>query len=163
MIKSSTNILTPEIGWRRTENLISQFIGRFTFVILAITLAFAATSVMAQSVVYNAVPTTLAPSYPSQPFQAQQTRQFGDYVHLAGTNRALNSVTITMVTWAPNSDWPLMPAGGWNHPFTINIYNVVPGAPLNTLGSLIATSTQNKLVPWRPAARSSSHSNARGT
>ena len=152
MIKSSTNILTPEIGWRRTENLISQFIGRFTFVILAITLAFAATSVMAQSVVYNAVPTTLAPSYPSQPFQAQQTRQFGDYVHLAGTNRALNSVTITMVTWAPNSDWPLMPAGGWNHPFTINIYNVVPGAPLNTLGSLIATSTQNKLVPWRPAA-----------
>ena len=41
MIKSSTNILTPEIGWRRTENLISQFIGRFTFVILAITLAFA--------------------------------------------------------------------------------------------------------------------------
>ncbi len=136
-----------------TEIGIRQSLYRM-FSLICVTIAIFATAAIAsaQTTVYNAVPATLAPSYPSQPFQAQQTRQFGDYVHLAGTNRALNSVTFTMVTWAPNSDWPLMPAGGWNHPFTINIYNVAPGAPLNTLGSLIATSTQSKLVPWRPAA-----------
>lgn len=128
-------------------------IGRFTFVILAITLALAASSAIAQSTVYNAIPGTLAPSYPSQPFQAQQTREFGDYVHLAGTNRVLNTVDVTMVTWAPKSDWPLFGTPtDWTHNFTINIYNVVPGAPLNTKGSLVATITQAKTLPWRPAA-----------
>lgn len=127
--------------------------GRSIFVILAITLALAATSAIAQSVVYNSIPATLAPSYPSQPFQAQQTREFGDYVHLGGTNRVLNTVDVTMVTWAPKSDWPLVGTPtNWTHNFTLNIYNVVPGSPLNTKGSLIATITQAQLVPWRPAA-----------
>ncbi len=107
---------------------------------------------MAQTTVYNAVPNTLAPSYASLGFQATQTAEFGDYVHLAGTNRVLNTVTVTMVTWAPNSDYPLMGPGPWSHNFTLSIYNVVAGSPLNTKGSLIATATQSKSVPWRPAA-----------
>ncbi|MBX7053580.1 MAG: carboxypeptidase regulatory-like domain-containing protein [Pyrinomonadaceae bacterium] len=138
---------------RRQENPILGHIGRMIFVIFAITIAFGATTLMAQTTVYNAVPATLAPSYPSQPFQAQQTTEFGDYVHLAGTDRVLGSVDVTMVTWAPKSDWPLYGTPtDWNHNFTINIYNVVAGSPLNTKGSLIATVTQSKSVPWRPAA-----------
>ncbi len=152
MLNKLTCSPTSTETWRLPESLISRSIGRFSFVILAITLAFATSLVTAQTTVYDALPATLAPSYPSQPFQAQQTTEFGDYVHLGGTNRQLNTVTVTMVTWAPHSDWPLMSPAGWSHNFTINIYNVTAGSPLNTKGSLIATSTQLKSIPWRPAA-----------
>jgi len=128
---------------------------------LAITLAIAASTAMAQTTVYDAIPGTLAPSYPSQPFQAQQTREFGDYVTLAGTDRVLNSVTITMVTWAYQSEAgnvaycsanPTLCSGaGWKHDFTLNIYNIGTGTVgTRSIGSLIATVTQNKTVPWRP-------------
>ena len=53
------------------------------------------------AIVYNAIPATLPPSMPSQPFQAQQTFEFGDYVTLApGSDRELRTVSVTMVTWA---------------------------------------------------------------
>ena len=113
--------------------------------------------------VYNAVPTTLAPNYASLGFQATQTAQVGDYVHLAGTNRVLNSVTFTMSDWAleatPSnvaycSAHPgTCSAAGFNHPFTVNIYNIGTGSSgTRQIGSLIATVTQTKLVPWRPVA-----------
>ncbi|HET6925032.1 MAG TPA: hypothetical protein VFH39_04340, partial [Candidatus Saccharimonadales bacterium] len=51
---------------------------------------------VAPTVVYNALPSTSpAANYPSQPFQAQQTKEFGDAIHLGGTNRLLNTVTVT--------------------------------------------------------------------
>src|ERR1035437_8473209 len=50
--------------------------------------------------VYNAIPSLLAPNYPSQAFQAAQAREFGDYVHLGGTDRQLTTVTVTMDNWA---------------------------------------------------------------
>ena len=50
--------------------------------------------------VYNAIPSSLAPNYPSQAFQAAQAREFGDYVHLGGTDRQLTTVTVTMDNWA---------------------------------------------------------------
>ncbi len=112
-------------------------------------------------VIYNAVPSPLAPSYPSQPFQAQQTSEFGDYVHLGGTNRLLNSVTMTMVTWAYASEAGNVTycmanpskcsMAGWDHDFTLNIYNIGTGSVGTRLvGSQIATITQTKTVPWRP-------------
>lgn len=135
---------------------------RYLFV--AIALFATATIASAQTTVYNAVPNVLAPAYPSQPFQAQQTNEFGDYVQLAGTNRVLNSVTITMVTWAPQADpanvsyCGLFPAlcspTGWDHSFTLNIYGTPTGAANIRdvpAGPPIATVTQTKFVPWRPA------------
>ena len=59
-------------------------------------------------VVYNAVPATLPPNIPSLGFQATQTAEFGDFVHLAGTNRELRTVTVTMSTWALQSTYPAM-------------------------------------------------------
>lgn len=111
--------------------------------------------------VYNSVPAVLAPSYPSQPFQAQQTNEFGDYVHMAGSSRVLDSVTLTMVTWAYQSEagnvaycaaHPSRCSGsGWTHDFTLNIYNIGSGTVgTRSVGSLIATVTQSKTVPWRP-------------
>jgi hypothetical protein len=115
---------------------------------------------VSSEVVYNAVPATLAPNYPSQAFQAQQTSEFGDYVHLGGTDRQLTKVTVTMDNWALAASPENVtfctthpascPAGGFIWPITVNIYNVVPGSPTNTVGSLLGTITQNITIPWRP-------------
>ncbi len=106
-------------------------------------------------VIYNSVPNPLAANYPSQPFQAQQTSEFGDYIHLGGTARTLTTVTLTMSDWALFADYTgdvryNGNSATWAHPITINIYS-------NHLGSngvpdtLLATKTQAIDVPWRPA------------
>ena len=113
------------------------------------------------SVVYNALPTVLPPNAPSQPFQAQQTFEFGDYVHLGGTDRNLTQVTVAMSNWAlestpANVDYctnnpTKCYAGGYIHPITINIYSSslgVNGVP----DTLLATKTQDIQIPWRPVA-----------
>jgi len=41
---------------------------------------------LAQSVVYNATTNTLPPNIASLGYQATQTSQFGDYVHLGGSD-----------------------------------------------------------------------------
>ena len=111
----------------------------------------------ATNIVYDAVSSPLPPNIPSVGFQATQTSEFGDYVHLGGTNRALRTVTVTMSDWALYSDYSsdVRYAGNsatWSHPITLNIYNVVPGTPLNTRGSLLGTVTQMATIPWRPVA-----------
>jgi hypothetical protein len=140
---------------------------RDTFLVIngLLTLAFmavlAVSPASAQVAVYDAVPATLAPNYPSLGFQATQTAEFGDYVHLAGTNRSLHSVTVTMSTWAYQSQADnvsyclanpgLCSGSGWEHPFTLSIYNIGTGSVgTRSVGSLIASVTQTKTVPWRP-------------
>jgi hypothetical protein len=152
--------LTPS-RHRPTNSHISH-LGRFTFVLLAMMLAFGGLSINAQSVVYDAVQSPLASSYPSYGFQARSTREFGDYVNLAGTNRVLNDVTATMVTWTYSSaanglGSPYCLANptkcsltGWKHNFTLNIYAIGPGTVgTRSVGPLLATVTQEKDIPWR--------------
>ena len=107
-------------------------------------------------VVYDALPgVSPATSYTSQPFQAQQVSEFGDLVHLGGTSRVLNNVTVSMSDYAPfadyssNTRYSSNPVN-WTHPITLNVYNVVSGTP-NAVGSLIGTVTQTIAIPWRPA------------
>lgn len=106
----------------------------------------------AASIIYDAIPDPLPPNMASVGFQATQTSEFGDYIHLGGVNRELRTVTITMSIWALHSEYPAMSNAGFDHPITLNIYNVVAGSPLNTIGSLIATKTQTFTIPWRPEA-----------
>lgn len=111
----------------------------------------------ASEIVYDALP-SVSPdtSYPSQAFQAQQTFEFGDFIHLDGTNRILDKVTVTMVTWAKFADYSSNPlymnnAVSWTHPITLNIYSSTldaNGVPSQLLGTV----TQNITIPWRPAA-----------
>lgn len=129
---------------------------RFASLVLSILIAFsmvAQPSFNAQALpttVYNAIPAVLPYNMASMGFQATQTAEFGDYIHLAGTDRYLQTVTVTMSNWARNSEYPLMSAAGFDHPITINIYSAVPGMPLNTVGTLLGTVTQTKTIPWRP-------------
>jgi len=104
----------------------------------------------ASEAIYNAIPDPLPGNLGSLGFEATSTSEAGDYVHLAaGTPRNITEITVTMSTWALHSTYPSMDSSGWQHPITLNIYNVIPGTP-NMRGSLIASRTQTFDIPWRP-------------
>ena len=131
-----------------------KFLGTILFALVFLTggvLTIKSAQAADPTTVYDAIPNPLSLNMGSLSFQATQTSEFGDYVHLGGTNRILNTVTVTMSDWALHSAYPLMGAEGWAHPITLNIYNAVPGTPLNTKDSLIGTVTQTFTIPWRPA------------
>lgn len=110
----------------------------------------------AGTIVYDATPTMLPPNVASVGYEATSTSEFGDYVHLSGTNRNLNTVTVTMSDWALYSDYSsdIRYAGNsatWSHPITVNVYS----KHLGTNGvpdTLLATKTQGVTIPWRPVA-----------
>jgi hypothetical protein len=116
--------------------------------------AFAATS--APVVVYDATTNPLPPNVASEGFEATSTSQFGDYVHLAGTARNLNTVSVTMSNWALYSEYANDPrytadTNNWKHPITVNVFSNhlnVNGEP----DTLLATKTQDVTIPWRPTA-----------
>lgn len=106
--------------------------------------------------VYDAIPSPLPPNVASVGFEATSTSEFGDYVHLAGTNRVLNTVTVTMSDWALYSDYAANPnyagnAATWSHPITLNVYSNHLGAN-GAPDTLLATKTVSITIPWRPAA-----------
>ena len=117
--------------------------------LLSVGVASAAQAAGPTSVVFDASVTPLPPNIPSLGFQATQTAEFGDAIHLSGTNRVLQTATVTMSDWALASDYPTL-GTSWTHPITFNVYNV---DPLGTsLGNLIGSVTQVFDIPWRPIA-----------
>src|SRR5215510_2168072 len=102
---------------------------------------------------YNSIPGTLPPNVPSLGYQANQTAEFGDLIQFAGTSHAVTHVTLVMSDWALASDWPSFNTGPtWNHPITLNLYNVDNSGANPAPGSLIATRTNTFPIPWRPVA-----------
>lgn len=122
-----------------------------------VALAFAGASLvgaapaLAQAVVaYDSMPSPTPPNVPSQPFQAQQTAEFGDEVTLqVGTSRQAGYATVLMSDWALHSDYPTLPSAGYTHPITLNIYANAADAQAH---APIKTVTQDFTIPWRPAA-----------
>lgn len=129
----------------------------FTAIVAAVCLVLAASAgAVAPSVVYNATTSTLPPNVVSLGFEATSTSEFGDHVTLAGTDRLLSGVTVTMSDWALYSDYSTDAryAGNsatWSHPITVNIYSNHLGAN-GAPDTLLATTTQLVTIPWRPAA-----------
>lgn len=107
----------------------------------------------AGTLVYDSIPATPPLSYPSLGYQATQTREFGDLVELAGTNRDLETVTVGLVSWACESGGGAgcvtTPGTTFSHPITVTIYEegVGPGP-----GAQVATLTKAVDVPFRPSA-----------
>lgn len=133
---------------------------RLTFfaaiVAAALCVSLAAGSAFAAGVVYDATPSPLPANVASLGFEATSTSEFGDLVHLGGTNRHLDNVTVTMSDWALYADYASDSryAGNsatWSHPITLNVYSNhlgVNGAP----DTRLATVTQPITIPWRPTA-----------
>lgn len=104
--------------------------------------------------IYNTIENPLAGNYPSQPFAAQQVSEFGDRAAFSIAGTKAKTVTLTMSSWAcQTGHWTsgcvTTPGATFTHPITINIYNVGPG---NSVGSLIATRTETKTIPYRPSS-----------
>ena len=82
------------------------------------------------AVVFNQIPATLDLSYTSYSLTANHSRAVGNYVQLDGTERYLNAVTVTMVTWAQQSEYlnstyaDYSNTAGWNHYVEVVIYAV---------------------------------------
>lgn len=127
------------------------------FMVLAVLAFVASPALAATSVVYDALP-SVSPetSYVSEAFQATQTSEFGDLIHLGGTDRILNDVTVTMVTWAKYADYStnssyMDNSVSWTHPITLNVYSSSLGAN-GAPDTLLGTVTKNIIIPWRPKA-----------
>ena len=106
--------------------------------------------VAAQQVIYSNLPAITPANVVSFGYQANQLAELGDLISFGGTARNLTSATVMLSDWSYQSEWASYAnanATGFFVPLTFNIYNV--GAA-NAVGNLIATLTQNTLIPWRP-------------
>ncbi len=121
-------------------------------IFMVFTLVGAALAAPIPEVIYDSTPQPLPPNLPSLGYQATATAEFGDQIQFAGASRTLQSVTVTMSSWALHSTYPSMPAAGFMHPITFNIYAVNHATSTPAPGALLATTTQTFLIPWRPAA-----------
>ncbi|MFN7980957.1 MAG: hypothetical protein U0Q11_03790 [Vicinamibacterales bacterium] len=108
------------------------------------------------TIVYDSLPTPLSSNVASVGFEATATSEFGDHIHLKGSRRRVQSITVTMSDWASYADYKTDPryAGNhrtWMHPVTLNIYKAKTldafGAPVVKLFS----TTRYIEIPWRPA------------
>ncbi len=105
--------------------------------------------------IYDSIPAPLPPNVPSLGYQATQSSEFGDLIQFGGTSRVLKQVKLAMSDWALASDYPAFPGSGgptWDHPLTLNLYNVDNSGANPAPGTLIATRTQTFAIPWRPPA-----------
>jgi MYXO-CTERM domain-containing protein len=126
---------------------------------------------------YSYLPNPLPPSVVSQPFEAQQTSEFGDEVELAGSgDQTISQVTITLEDWALHSDsptwptvtpptpwpnYPITPGGpasttgdadtAWVEPITLNLYNIDHSTSTPEPGTMITSVTQSFDIPFKPA------------
>lgn len=103
-------------------------------------------------VVFDNIPAPGQPgydtSYYSHSFEAQNTSELGNVVGLAGEERVLNTVTVTMVTQAKAADWAALYAAnpnGWYHEIMLTVWKA-------DASEILATKTINSLIPWSQPA-----------
>ncbi|MEI7749770.1 MAG: SdrD B-like domain-containing protein [Candidatus Moraniibacteriota bacterium] len=114
----------------------------------------------ATEIIYNSIPSPQPSSSKSVGYQATQTSELGDEITLGGVNRELASVDIMLNSWAcQQGNWyshdcsnPNSENKGYTHPVTVKIYGVDTSGEIPKKGAIIASKTENVLVPWRPAS-----------
>ena len=103
-------------------------------------------------------PKVTTQNLPSVGAEAYSFNEFGAGVtFLASTPRHLQTVTVTMSSWACQSgSWTgspspcvTTPGATYQAPITFNVYKV---GPSNTVGALLASVTQTFTIPYRPSA-----------
>ncbi len=120
--------------------------------------------------IYNSIPAVYPPSFVSQAYQAQSTREFGGHIVLGGASRFLDTMTIGLNDWACESDYTLTqpgnvwvpaldplpcvttPGSSFTHPITFTIYAVDNSGPTPAAGSVLSTVNEIVTVPFRPSA-----------
>lgn len=119
----------------------------------------AATPRLAPVTAYSAIPTGPLPQHlPSLGFQATQTSEFGDYVGLTTTG-SLDSISVWLESYACQSGGifndpacTTTPGATFQHPVTVNLYQVDTATTPPSVGPLITSATQTFTFPFRPSA-----------
>jgi hypothetical protein len=118
--------------------------------LLAGVMGMFASGAASAAVIYDSIPAPLPPNVVSLGYQATATSEFGDRIGFAGVERQLTNVTLTLSSWALQSqNAGVGDATGYDHQLRLNLYNVGPGA---SVGSLIASETITAHILWRPEA-----------
>jgi len=99
---------------------------------------------------FDTLTSPLPPNVPSLGYHITATSEFGDLVRLAGTAHFIDSVTVTMSSWAIRSDYPGPSSPGFTHPITLKLYEVDRRSGQARIGPMIAKVTTPFLIPWRP-------------
>jgi hypothetical protein len=109
--------------------------------------------------VYNSSTQPLPGNFPSVGAEATNFSEFGDAITLAGTQRHLNTVVVTMSSWAcqigawNTGDCASAPKSTFSQDVTLNIYDSPANASGVVLpGALIETMTATFNIPYRPSA-----------
>jgi hypothetical protein len=110
-------------------------------------------------VLYKSTVSPLPNNLPSQPFQAQQTSEFGNQIVFTKAAQPLSSVIVTMSSWGCQTgswsakDCVTTPGATFTEPITLNIYNT-PATASAVPGSLITSMTKTFKIPYRPSTSS---------
>ena len=151
------DIAGQQLGW--SQGFFNKGDETMKKIVLATAAAVAAilvsASAQAQNLgtpVFSNLPAPIPGNVPSQPFQAQQTSEFGDEITLAAGPRYAGYATVLMSNWARHSDYPGMSPDGFSHLITLNIYLNAEAARNRTP---VKTVTQVFIIPWRPASSGS--------
>lgn len=100
--------------------------------------------------VFTNLAAPVPPNVVSQGFQCCQTSEIGDEIALEpGTPRRAGFVTVLMSSWSLHAIYPDMPAAGYEHPITLNLYTDAASAEAHAPAASI---TQTFTIPWRPEA-----------
>ena len=106
--------------------------------------------------VFDSLPAANPGSLASYGMQAYQMKEFGQRLQLAGTARELSSIEVGFVDWACEN-WAsganlctTTPGASFTVPITVNVYEAGPSA--ETVGALVATTSRDVAVPFRPSA-----------
>lgn len=119
-------------------------------VVAAITVVANTVTFGTGTVVFDSIPNPQPYNVTSLGFQATQAAELGDEIRLeADTPRRAGYATVLMSSWSLHASYPTMPAVGYEHPITLNIYVDDASAQAH---QPVKSVTQNFVISWRPAA-----------
>src|SRR3954469_11710318 len=107
--------------------------------------AFAVPSAIADTMIYDNIPTPAPGNLPSEAFEAQSASEFGGQAQFDGTQRQRVHTRVLMSSWgcesggATTGDCYTTPGLTFSEPITLNVYAVNPD---DSPGALIATTTR---------------------
>jgi hypothetical protein len=94
----------------------------------------------------------LPPNAASVGHEAAATSEFGDLVRLSGAAHFIDSVTVTLSSWAIRSDYPGSSPLGFTHPVVLKLYAVDRSSGTPRAGAVLATLSHDFLIPVAPGA-----------
>ena len=127
----------------------------------ALLLTPAGIAIAASGVVYDSTRTPLPSNVTSVGFEAASADEIGDDITFAAGSRNIQTVTITMSSWAcqtgawQSGDCVTTPGATFTHPVTVNLYNVDRTGTSPVVGALIRSVTMTVIAPYRPSVSAS--------